>query len=123
MRQPLFDNRHKEANRQPDAQWRSVREDQIAGDQCFADRGRGFGRSFGRAHGGKNQSRDSAASKQIGPVGGRLMPVVEIAGREFVLLMPSITNVPVSELGAPVGDVEAFRDKIVDAIDGMFLGI
>ena len=64
-----------------------------------------------------------AAKKQIGPVGGRLMPVVEIGDREFVLLMPSITNVPVSELGASVGDVEAFRDKIVDAIDWMFLGI
>lgn len=64
-----------------------------------------------------------ASRKQIGPIGGRLMPVVEIADREFVLLMPSITNVPVTELGAPVGDVEAFRDKIVDAIDWMFLGI
>lgn len=64
-----------------------------------------------------------AAREQIGPVGGRLMPVVEIGGREFVLLMPSLTNVPVTELRGPVGDLKAFRDRIVDAIDWTFLGI
>jgi hypothetical protein len=60
---------------------------------------------------------------QIGPVGGRLMPVVQIGGREFVLLMPSMTNVPVTELRGPVGNLGAFRDRIVDAIDWTFLGI
>ena len=64
-----------------------------------------------------------AAREQIGPVGGRLMPVVEIGGREFVLLMPSLTTVPVTELRGPVGDLKAFRDRIVDAIDSTFLGI
>jgi toxin CcdB len=59
----------------------------------------------------------------IGPVGGRLMPVVEIGGREFVLLMPSLTNVPVTELRGSVGNLKAFRDRIVDAIDWVFLGI
>ena len=64
-----------------------------------------------------------AAREQIGPVGGRLMPVVEIGGREFVLLMPSLANVPVTELRGSVGDLKAFRDRIVDAIDWTFLGI
>ncbi len=50
------------------------------------------------------------------------MPVVEVAGRDFVLLMPSITNVPVMELRSPVGNLNAFRDRIVDAIDWTFLG-
>ena len=61
--------------------------------------------------------------KQIGTVSGRLMPLVELGRQEFVLLMPSITNVPVTELGRPVGDLAAYRSKIVDAIDWMFLGI
>ena len=60
---------------------------------------------------------------QIGPVGGRLMPVVQIGGREFVLLMPSMTNVPVTELRGLVGNLAAFRDRIVDAIDWTFRGV
>ncbi len=63
-----------------------------------------------------------AAKAQFGPTGSRLMPVVEVAGRDFVLLMPSITNVPVMELRSPVGNLNAFRDRIVDAIDWTFLG-
>ena len=51
------------------------------------------------------------------------MPVVQVDGRDFVLLMPSITNVPVTELRSPVGNLNVFRDRIVDAIDWTFLGI
>ncbi len=61
--------------------------------------------------------------KQLGPTPGRLLPVVGVAGQEFVVVMPSITNVTVVELGKSVGDLSAFRGKIVDAIDWMFLGI
>lgn len=64
-----------------------------------------------------------AGRAQIGPVGGKLMPIVEIGGREFVVLMPSITNVPANELRTPVGNLMAFRDRIVSAIDWMFLGL
>jgi len=64
-----------------------------------------------------------AGRTQIGPVGGKLMPVVEIGGREFVLLMPSITNVPASELRVPVANLAASRDRIIAAIDWMFLGV
>ncbi len=64
-----------------------------------------------------------APRAEIGPIGGRLMPVVEIGDREFVLLMPSLTNVPVTELRRSVGSLGAFRDRIVDAIDWTFLGI
>lgn len=61
--------------------------------------------------------------RQIGEVGGKLMPVVELDGQKFVVLMPSITNVAVAELRRPVGDLAAYRSKIVDALDWMFLGI
>jgi toxin CcdB len=63
------------------------------------------------------------ARRQIGPISGKLMPVVEVAGHELVVLMPSITNVPVTELRRAVGDLTAYRGKIVDALDWMFLGI
>jgi hypothetical protein len=64
-----------------------------------------------------------AAKTQIGTVSGRLMPIVDIGGREFVLLMPSLTNVPATELRTPVTNLKVFRDRIVDAIDWTFLGI
>jgi len=64
-----------------------------------------------------------AAKAHFGSPSSRLMPVVDIAGREFVLLMPSITNVPVTELRSPIGNLNPFRDRIVDAIDWTFLGI
>lgn len=46
-----------------------------------------------------------------------------MGGRQFVLLMPSITNVPVTELRGSVGNLQAFRDRIVEAIDWVLLGI
>ncbi|WP_296334388.1 CcdB family protein [Reyranella sp.] len=67
--------------------------------------------------------QSTRARPAIGLVGGRLMPVVEIGGREFVLLMPSLTNVPVTKLRGSVGDLRAFRDRIVDAIDWTFMSI
>ena len=63
------------------------------------------------------------ARRQIGPVTGRLMPIVEIGGQEFVVLMPSITNVAVTELRRAVGDLTAYRSQIVNALDWMFFGI
>jgi toxin CcdB len=63
-----------------------------------------------------------ATRTQFGATSSRLMPVVQVAGRDFILLMPSITNLPVTELGSPVGNLNAFRDSIVDAIDWTFLG-
>src|SRR5262249_33547959 len=64
-----------------------------------------------------------APRAQLGPVAGRLMPVVEIDGRQFVLLMPSITNLPSHELRGHVANLHAWRDRIVEAIDWTFLGV
>ena len=63
-----------------------------------------------------------APHAQVGNVIGRLMPIVTIDQRSFVVLMPSITNVPAEELRDPVGNLQAFRQSIVDAIDATFLG-
>jgi hypothetical protein len=70
----------------------------------------------------KGSSRFSSRGS-IGTISGRLMPSVDIDSQELVLLMPSITNVPVAELGRSVGNLTAYRSRIVDAIDAMFLGI
>jgi toxin CcdB len=64
-----------------------------------------------------------APRAQLGPIAGRLMPIVEVGGRQFVLLMPSITNVPVAELRGQVANLQAYRDRIVDAIDWTFRGV
>ena len=64
-----------------------------------------------------------APRSQVAPLPGRLTPIVEFAGKEFVILMPWMTNVPASELRKPVADLAPFRDRIVDAIDWLFLGI
>jgi toxin CcdB len=63
-----------------------------------------------------------APHAQAGNVAGRLMPVVTIDKRSFVVLMPSITNVPVSALRDSVGNLQAFRESILDAIDATFIG-
>jgi hypothetical protein len=62
-----------------------------------------------------------APHAQVGNVAGRLMPVVTVGKRSFVVMMPSMTNVPVSELRDSVGDLKAFRESILDAIDATFL--
>jgi toxin CcdB len=64
-----------------------------------------------------------APRSQVAPVMGRVTPVVELGSKEFIVLMPWMTNVPASELRAPVANLNAFRDRIVDAIDWLFLGI
>lgn len=64
-----------------------------------------------------------AARFQVAPVAGRVTPVVEFAGKEFIVLMPWMTTVPVSELRTPVANLMSFRDRIVDAIDWLFLGV
>lgn len=63
-----------------------------------------------------------APHMQVGHISGRLMPVVTIDKRLFVVLMPSITNVPVTELRDSVGNLQAFRESILDAVEAMFIG-
>lgn len=63
-----------------------------------------------------------APLEKTGPVGGRLTPVVEIDDQSFVVLMPSITHVPVDKLRNSIGDLKAYRDSIADAINWTFAG-
>ncbi len=54
---------------------------------------------------------------------GRLTPVVKLAGTEHVLLVPRMTAVRASDLRAMRGDLGDERDRIVAAIDYLFLGV
>ncbi|HYD68232.1 CcdB family protein [Azospirillum sp.] len=56
-------------------------------------------------------------------VKGRLTPIVEVDGSEFVVFVPSLTSVRGSDLGKPVDTVERFRDRITEALDWLFLGV
>lgn len=56
-------------------------------------------------------------------VAGRLIPIVGIGGDEFALLLPSLTNLPAADLQEPVGNIAFHRDRIVEALDWLFLGV
>jgi toxin CcdB len=51
-----------------------------------------------------------------------LNPVVEMEEGPFVLLPQATAAVPVSELGDAIGDLSAYRDEIVRAIDMVLQG-
>lgn len=54
---------------------------------------------------------------------GRLTPLVEVAGDEHVVLVPSLTTVLAEDLRAHRGNVSRHRDALVAAIDYLFLGV
>jgi toxin CcdB len=61
-----------------------------------------------------------APHAQVGHISGRLMPVVTLDKRSFVVLMPSMTNIPVTALRKSIGNLQAYRESILDAIDATF---
>jgi len=52
----------------------------------------------------------------------RLKPVIEIAGKDYVLMSTDIGTVRTADLGECVENVEPERDKIVGAIDFLLQG-
>ena len=56
-------------------------------------------------------------------IGGRLTPIVTIERDEFVLLLTSVTTIPVQDLGTAVASVADRRNDILAAIDYLFFGI
>ena len=54
---------------------------------------------------------------------GRLSPHVEIGGTQYVLIVPRMTAVASVDLREPRGQLAAFRDAIVAALDYLFLGV
>ena len=53
---------------------------------------------------------------------GRLMPLVTVESKEYVLLIPSLTNLPAVDLKRVVDNIGARRDAIAAALDYLFIG-
>lgn len=54
---------------------------------------------------------------------GRLTPHVKVANVDYVLLVPSLAALPAAELRELRGQLSAYRDEIVAALDYLFLGV
>lgn len=56
------------------------------------------------------------------PFAGRLVPVLEVAGVDHVLLVPSLTSMPAADLCHAVVNLADERDRIMAALDYLFIG-
>jgi toxin CcdB len=54
---------------------------------------------------------------------GRLMPVVAVEGREFVVVTGSLATLPLSDLKRQVTNLTEARSALLGAIDLLFYGI
>lgn len=54
---------------------------------------------------------------------GRLVPIVTIGDHAYALLVPALTAVPAAELKAVHANLAEYRDRIIAALDYLFLGI
>jgi toxin CcdB len=57
------------------------------------------------------------------PSMGRATPIVRVDDEQFLLHMPGLVGLPARMLKKPVGSIAAHRDRIVEALDWLFLGI
>jgi toxin CcdB len=53
---------------------------------------------------------------------GRLIPVVKLADRDYALLVPSLTALPMADLREVVANLANDRDRILAALDYLFIG-
>ena len=56
------------------------------------------------------------------PTTQRLFPAVELEGATYRLLVPGLTTARVGSLRQPIGDLASERDRIIAALDYLFLG-
>jgi toxin CcdB len=54
---------------------------------------------------------------------GRLIPIVRVADQDYALLVPSLTALPVTDLRHVVANLADHRERIVTALDHLFIGI
>jgi len=53
----------------------------------------------------------------------RVAPQVRVSDVDHVLVVPRMAAIPVADLREPRGQVGAYRDEIVAALDHLFLGV
>lgn len=52
-----------------------------------------------------------------------LTPLVDVEGQKYVMLIPQLAGIALSDLGAEVGSVASSRNAIVAALDFLVTGI
>ena len=76
------------------------------------------------ARSGRERAMAPVAPRAAFPVvAGRLTPIMAIERDEFVLLVTSVTTIPVQSLGRAVASLADRRDDILAAIDYLFFGV
>ena len=60
---------------------------------------------------------------RFAPTTPRLIPIVSVAGTEYMLLVPRLAALPVTSLRDHRGQLTRHRDAIVAALDLLFLGV
>jgi toxin CcdB len=76
------------------------------------------------ARGGHERAVAPVAPRAAFPlITGRLTPIVTIERDEFVLLVTSLTTVPVQRFSRAVASLADRRDDIFAAIDYLFFGV
>lgn len=76
------------------------------------------------ARSGRDRVVAPAAPRSAFPeIAGRLIPVVKIGRREFVLLVTDMTTIPAQSLGEAEVSLSNRRDDILAAIDYLFFGV
>jgi toxin CcdB len=64
------------------------------------------------------------APREVMPsLAGRLIPIVTVDHRDYALLVPSLTVLPVTDLRNVITNLADDRDRIVAALDLLFIGI
>ncbi|HLT02435.1 MAG TPA: CcdB family protein [Geminicoccaceae bacterium] len=53
---------------------------------------------------------------------GRLIPIVRVAGEDYALLVPSLTALPAQDLRNVVASLADDRERILAALDYLFIG-
>ncbi len=76
------------------------------------------------ARGGHERAVAPVAPRAAFPViSGRLTPIITIERDEFVLLVTSLTTIPVQSFGRAIASFVNRRDDILAAIDYLFFGV
>jgi toxin CcdB len=76
------------------------------------------------ARGSRERAVAPAAPRAAFPaISGRLTPIMTIGGYEFVLLVTSLTTIPVKSFGRAIASLADRRDDIFAAIDYLFFGV
>ena len=56
------------------------------------------------------------------PLAGRLIPIVDVEGRDYALLVPALTALPAMDLRQVVDNLADERTRILAALDYLFIG-